>query len=203
MKNFIKISLLLCIASMVFTNCNNDTPTTDKGVVINGVRWATRNVDKPGTFTKNPEESGMFYQWNSKVGWSSSDPFVNSNGGTEWNNNEPAGDWRQENDPCPCGWRLPTQGELEILKNVQSEWGALNGVLGRYFGSGEQRLFLPAAGNRDGSSGSLYRTGSDGYYWSSTPNGTYAYYMYFNSGDFYRGVNPIASGFSLRCVADK
>ena len=38
------------------------------GVVINGVRWATRNVDKPGTFAANPEDAGMLYQWNRKVG---------------------------------------------------------------------------------------------------------------------------------------
>ena len=35
----------------------------DKGVEINGIRWATQNVDKPGTFVLNPEDLGMFYQW--------------------------------------------------------------------------------------------------------------------------------------------
>jgi len=40
----------------------------ETGVVINGVKWATRNVDKPGTFVANPEDFGMLYQWNRRVG---------------------------------------------------------------------------------------------------------------------------------------
>ena len=52
----------------------------DPGVLINGVRWATRNVDAPGTFTTAPENAGMLYQWNRRVGWSNSEPMVNSNG---------------------------------------------------------------------------------------------------------------------------
>jgi len=42
----------------------------DEGVVINGVKWATRNVDRPNTFAETPESAGMFYQWNDKIGWS-------------------------------------------------------------------------------------------------------------------------------------
>ena len=54
--------------------CKKDSdvtnPTLNKRVVINGVRWATCNVDAPGNFAANPEDAGMFYQWNRKVGWS-------------------------------------------------------------------------------------------------------------------------------------
>ena len=51
-------------------------------------------------------------------------------------------------------------------------------------------------------SSSLYDAGSDGYYWSSTPNGSSrAYFLYFISG----GVNTIYDfrylGQSVRCVA--
>ncbi|MDR1808976.1 MAG: hypothetical protein LBR34_01040, partial [Prevotella sp.] len=67
-----------------------DEPNTD-GVVINGVCWATRNVDAPGTFAETPESAGMFYQWNRSLGWSSSNPLVNSNGGTTWDNSAPSG----------------------------------------------------------------------------------------------------------------
>jgi len=56
---------LLMVANFIFTACNNDEPTLspnqiDEGVVINGIRWATRNVDAPGTFVDNPEDAGMF-----------------------------------------------------------------------------------------------------------------------------------------------
>ena len=33
------------------------------GVFINGVRWATSNLDEGGEFAKNPEDFGAFYQW--------------------------------------------------------------------------------------------------------------------------------------------
>ena len=79
------------------------------GMLINGIRWATRNVATPGTFVTHPEDAGMFYQWNRKKGWSSTDPMINSNGGTTWDNSFPEGDgWEKTNDPCPTGWRVPT-----------------------------------------------------------------------------------------------
>ena len=61
-------------------------------------------------------------------------------------------------------------------------------------------VFLPAAGNRSGTS--VNNVGSNGNYWSSTPNGaTNAYNLNFNSGN----VNPANNnnrynGFSVRLV---
>ena len=57
------------------TNLHSENPFSE-GVLINGVRWATSNVDMPGTFAANPEDAGLFYQWGSNVGWSSTDPCV-------------------------------------------------------------------------------------------------------------------------------
>ncbi|MDR1809513.1 MAG: hypothetical protein LBR34_03800, partial [Prevotella sp.] len=88
------------MATFIAAGCSKDdddnggtttSTTTDPGVVINGVRWATRNVDAPGTFAATPESAGMFYQWNRSLGWSSSNPLVNSNGGTTWDNSAPSG----------------------------------------------------------------------------------------------------------------
>ncbi|MCL2510946.1 MAG: hypothetical protein FWF09_02730 [Bacteroidales bacterium] len=42
------------------------------------MKWAIWNVDKPGTFAAKPEDAGTFYQWNRKIGWSSTNPMVNS-----------------------------------------------------------------------------------------------------------------------------
>ena len=42
-----------------------------RGVLINGVRWATSNVDRrQGTFTASPELAGRFNQWGTFADWS-------------------------------------------------------------------------------------------------------------------------------------
>ncbi|MDR1884007.1 MAG: fibrobacter succinogenes major paralogous domain-containing protein, partial [Prevotella sp.] len=46
-----------------------------------------------------------------------------------------------------------------------------------------QSVFLPADGYRGGTYGELYSVGNGGYYWSASPNGSYAYYLSFFSGN--------------------
>jgi len=179
--------------------------TYSESVVINGIHWSTRNVNMPGKFAAKPEDVGMLYQWNRKIGWSCTDPIVNSNGGTEWDSSEASGNnWSLENSPCPSGWRVPTTEELESLASVTSSWGNLNGVSGRFFGNGENVLFLPAAGYRYFAYGYLYDVGSCGTYWSSNMD-QYSYgafYLIFRSSAVYSGiVSSKPTGQSVRCVA--
>jgi hypothetical protein len=35
--------------------------TNDQGVIINGIKWATRSVDAPSAFATTPESVGMFF----------------------------------------------------------------------------------------------------------------------------------------------
>jgi len=182
-----------------FTVPNNAT-----GVLINGVVWATCNVNKPGEFASHPSEAGMFYQWNRKVGWSSTDPLVNHEGGTTWDDSTPEGDtWEKENDPCPTGWRVPNLVEIESLANSGSFWGELNGVSGLFFGNSDQRVFLFAAGYRS-YGGLLYHTGKYGYYWSSTSyNSEEASRLIFGSkAAGIGGTSSRPDGHSVRCVLE-
>ena len=202
--------------------------SSEEGIVINGVRWATRNVGAHGQFVYNPEDFGGYYQWGRKGDGheqptsgttttlsSTDDP---GHGNFILTQNEPY-DWRvpqndalwnagsetspvkAANDPCPAGWRVPTYTELQSLGTVTKEWSNLNGVNGYFIGDNESKLFLPAVGGRDGSVGSLDDVGTYGYYWSSTPSSTYAYLLYFSSGSFSTSNYRRAGGYSVRCVA--
>jgi len=198
----IKSFLIIAVLLVIVTSLN----AQEEGVVINGIRWATRNVDAPNTFTINPEDAGMFYQWNRKIGWSSTNPMINSDGGTTWDVSMPEGDsWGKTNDPCPTGWRIPTLEELQSLVAAGSQWTTKNGVYGRYFGSGEQTVFFPAAGSRYFYGGTLLSVGVDGMYWSETPYPSLswrAYHMYLHSSGVYMYYYERNNGHSVRCVAD-
>ena len=138
----------------------------EAGVEIDGVTWATRNVDAPGTFAATPESAGMFYQWNRKVGWSATDPLVNSDGSTVWDYSTPTGDtWAAANDPCPAGWRVPTIEELQGLLNSGWEWTGTP-VSGIIFGAGGNTIFVPIVSAR-GAGGNLFNW-SGSTLWSNT-----------------------------------
>ncbi|MCL2328193.1 MAG: fibrobacter succinogenes major paralogous domain-containing protein, partial [Bacteroidetes bacterium] len=165
-----KLTTILFGLFLALSALAQNTNTTDTGVVINGVKWATRNVDAFGTFVDTPESTGMFYQWNRPKAWNTTDVEV-----TGWDATVPAGTiWEKANDPSPKGWRVPTKEEQQSLFDVEkvtNEWTTQNGITGRKFidkATGNS-LFLPAAGNRFYSPGALGYAGMRGYYWSSTP----------------------------------
>ena len=100
-----------------------NTDTTDVGVLINGVVWATRNVDAPGTFVKTTAHIGMRYQYNIRVGWRyfGQNNVLGTDGSTVINhtpNYNPT--WEAANDPCPNGWRIPTIMEAQSLIDAGS-----------------------------------------------------------------------------------
>ena len=85
MKKFISILSVAFLATVLFNACGGNGPTTDDGVLINGVKWATRNVGSAGTFVKSPQDFGNYYTW------------------------------EEAKTACPSGWRLPTYTELQGL----------------------------------------------------------------------------------------
>jgi len=171
----------------------------EPGVVISGVRWATRNVNKPGTFVVSPDSSGLFYQWNRKIGWSVTDPLVNTDGDYVWDASYPAGtEWATENDPCPTGWRVPTTTELQSLLDA----GYTSTTGGMTFGVAPNTIFFPYAGFRFGGNGQLDFVGIRGGIWASKGGGNSAYFLNLNDGA--AEVSQVLSryGFSVRCVKE-
>ena len=201
-KNILTI-LTIVLAAISFTSCG-DRIVVDieryvpyipddvtRGVVINGVRWATRNVGTPGTFADAPESFGSHFQWNRRTTlWADN-----------WNGND-AWEWARANDPCPQGWRVPTGTELNSLLNAVSRWITVNGVYGMLFGTTPHYIFLPAAGLRS-AAGIINAAGILGFYWSSSfDHWNGAGGLELSHGGWGWGFSHHPShGFSVRCVA--
>ena len=185
-------------------NTPKEEPDNPDWVLINGVKWATRNVG-----ASSPEDFGGYYQWNTTDFLFGSD-YWNSN---YWNSTS----WLSANDPSPAGFRVPTQAELQSLLNtdkVNCSFTTLNGIYGLKFidKAGGMSIFLPAAGQRYSGNGTMYYVGSHCFYWSATYSEDYgegagAYELYFGS-TLYGTYGPWidwdsqSMGFSIRPVAN-
>ena len=175
----------------------------ETGVVINGVTWATRNVDAPNAFTATPEDGGMYYQWNSKVGWTAEG--VPSDGTSTWNaawNGNNATSWETANNVCPSGWRIPTIAELEGLLDSGYEYTTAP-VEGVIFGTGGNTIFLPVV-NALSSGGTLFDGWDGSSFWSSsaTANDVASDLVISNGTPSMYYEDPRSIGVSVRCVKD-
>jgi len=118
-------------------------------------------------------------------------PFVPN----DWRSPQNANLWQGVNgvnNPCPSGYRLPTQTELN---NERMSWSSINGA-----GAFASPLKWTLTGYRNLSDGLLGLVGTDGNYWSSTVSGTNSMDLYFNSSGASTGVSKRAYGFSVRCL---
>jgi uncharacterized protein (TIGR02145 family) len=118
--------------------------------------------------------------------------------------------WYAVNDSrglCPSGFHVPTD----------EEWTELEGTLGgtsvagtamkttSWGGTNSSGFSALPGGARRISSGYFDYQGSIGFWWSSSPNGTFAWFRFLYSGysNVYRySDHDSRSGFSVRCVRD-
>ena len=97
------------------------------------------------------------------------------------------------NNPCPTGYRVPT--EAEWIAERQN-WSNINAA-----GAFASSLKLPIVGNRLHESGSIL-SGDFGDYWTSTVSGTKAQKFIINSSVASTDTNNRAFGFAVRCLKD-
>ena len=179
-------------------------------LVVGGTCWADCNVDDPRTFATRADMYTKFYQWNRLTAYSVNNPLTPA-----WNSVVDSSEtWT--NNPCPSGWRMPSQDEFQQLVNAGSTWaetssGRGNIVPGRFYGFNHATcklpsnmsgcIFFPAGGYRSSAGGSLSR-GIESCYWSDVQFSIIrGYHLDFtsNSGDNASNSSKALAA-SIRCV---
>lgn len=195
--SFIVAIVALIIGIVLWKPMINGHKYVDLGLSI---KWATCNVG-----ADKPEDYGDYYAWGETVtklryGRDNSEAYEQSIGDV--------GNTSRDVAYVKWGgtWRMPTKAEIdELINNCDYVWINQNGVEGCRFTSRKngKSIFFPAAGRRDEIS--RYNAGSDGNYWSSTPDESdthLAYYLYFGSGDYDWGEAMRYRGYTVRPVSE-
>jgi uncharacterized protein (TIGR02145 family) len=179
-----------------------------------GQIWMDRNLGatQVATSSKDVYAYGDLYQWGrgtdghqintsgtTTVQSSLTSPGTTFIRGSEnwYNGPNPDNLWQGVNginNPCPIGYRLPTETEWEAER---ATWSSNNPA-----GAFASLLKLPMAGFRGYSNGSLYLVGTFGGYWSSTVSSTNSRYLYFFSSIATMGTGQRAYGYAVRCLKD-
>lgn len=205
----------LCGTSTVTFIYNNTEVTYGTVLGANGKCWLDRNLGalQVATASNDPNSYGDLFQWGrlddghqirssdltNTLSMSDNpghnDFIVAPNTPYDWRQGQNNNLWQGItgiNNPCPEGFRLPT--EAEWLTELGS-WNPTN-----KFGAFNSSLKLPTAGFRFSVNGNVSFEGSYGYYWSNTVNGTSARKLFFdnNGANTYNYLR--ADGLSVRCI---
>jgi uncharacterized protein (TIGR02145 family) len=185
-----------------------------------GKIWMDRNLGATQVATSSTDAAsyGHLYQWGRAADGhqirtspttailSTTDQPANGNfitinsGNNDWRSPQNDNLWQGVNgvnNPCPSGYRLPTETELN---DERLSWGTNNAA-----GAFASVLKLTVTGYRNRSDGSLTGTnvGTVGYYWSSTVSTTNTLTLRLEtiSGTYLYGNNR-AAGAAVRCLKD-
>ncbi len=176
--------------------CTTDSSNCDDQSMLatNNTTLFTSNAASSYSASSNVYSYGNYYNWYSATA-----------GHGKYGSSYGSG-YTAPGDICPAGWHLPAGG------SATAEFGALDVSMG---GTGATQSTAEASNrwrsypNNFVSSGNMYGSsvsnrGSDGYYWSSSANGSgYAYLLGFSSSSVNPGTNGGTkyNGRMVRCVA--
>jgi uncharacterized protein (TIGR02145 family) len=219
------VFIFLSVAAIdeIIAQRDNTTQIVDVYNPKTGRTWMDRNLGAGRVATSSYDYSafGHLYQWGRgadghQVRNSSTTSVLstsNSPGHGQFiiSQNEPF-DWKtisndqlwqgpnQINNPCPTGFRIPT--ESEWVQEIQT-WSSNNAN-----GAFASVLKLPHTGARDGATGVLFNdvgVGSHTWYWTSNTSGSRVRFMAVNGSGgpvyFYDGNR--ATAFGVRCIKEE
>ncbi len=196
-------------AEVSFTTLPANTVRSTSGRI-----WMDKNLGAAQIATSSTDAAafGDLYQWGrdedghqkrtsattstlSSVDTPTSGNFISANTGfQDWRNPQNVNLWQGVtgvNNPCPTGFRLPTDAEWTV---EIANWTAKNET-----GAFASPLKLPRAGTRS-NTGTVSLAGSGGYYWTSTVDGTRSRAVVINSTQAISGTQVRAYGMSVRCI---
>jgi uncharacterized protein (TIGR02145 family) len=181
---------------------------------ITGAIWMDRNLGASQVATSSTDDLayGDLYQWGRRADGHQcrnspttatlssvdqpehGDFIIAPNNPKDWRSPQNDNLWQGVNgvnNPCPSGYRIPTEAELDAECLIWSP----NNAAGAY----ASPLKLPMAGSRN-PSGSIFQVGTQGTYWSSTVSGLNAIFLI--SSFAFTPDNFRALGYSVRCIKD-
>ncbi|MCP4237920.1 MAG: VWA domain-containing protein, partial [Aestuariibacter sp.] len=199
-----------------------DLTTTVVDVTDAGYTWMDRNLgaSQQPTFWHDPDAWGDLYQWGrcadghqlrtsstTSTNATTAEPsqgnawdglfIIEPNSPYDWLATQDDNLWQGvngTNNPCPAGYRLPTEAEFTVLR---TSWPGTT-INDAY----NSALKMPTAGQRYSNDGGIGWMGEEGYYWSSTVNGTRSQIFLIDLRFNFTYPRYRADGFSVRCLKD-
>ncbi|MEN9304685.1 MAG: hypothetical protein RL264_3114 [Bacteroidota bacterium] len=198
----------------VNANCGDATVINDVLSPSTNLTWMDRNIGASRVATASNDASayGDLFQWgraadghqcrnsSTTATLSSSDNPGHGNfitgSATDWRSPSSNNLWQGVNgvnNPCPSGYRLPTQAEFQLEMNSWSTTFAS--------GAFNSPLKMTVNGFR-GSTGTLSAVGAAAYYWTSSFSSTVgkSNNVFFNSSNTRFNNTSRSSGLGVRCL---
>ncbi len=212
------VTTQVCMYPPGYVHCNPSNPTAivDVHNPLTGKIWMNRNLGAFQVAASSTDTSsyGDLFQWGrfadghqcrtsaTTTTLSSTDQPGNGNfilatgSPNDWRSPQNTNLWQGANgvnNPCPTGYRLPTDAEFDAER---LGWGS-NDAAGAF----SSPLKLTVTGYRDYSNGSLSAVNVFGNYWSSTIHGTSSRGLSFSLNAL-SVIETRASGYAIRCIND-